>query len=186
MAGPPRHRSARAIPLARQPRARRRHPGGARTPDVSRPDGHLFKVIALHAPDWPRTGGLCMTVTYRDASRADAATLDRLFDTSFCDTFAHLYRAEDLKAFLTSFGLADWEEQLDDPAFAFRIAEVDGVAGRLCEARAAQTAGRDRRAGDAVRPALRAQGPSRRGHRAGADGLGVRRGAPPRRATVIT
>jgi len=69
-----------------------------------------------------------MTVTYRDASRADAATLDRLFDTVFCDTFAHLYRAEDLNAFLTSFGLADWEEQLDDPAFACRIAEVDGVA----------------------------------------------------------
>jgi len=69
-----------------------------------------------------------MTVTYRDASRADAATLDRLFDTVFCDTFAHLYRAEDLNAFLTSFGLADWEEQLDDPAFACRIAEVDGIA----------------------------------------------------------
>ena len=69
-----------------------------------------------------------MTVTYRDATRADAATLDRLFDTVFCDTFAHLYRPEDLDAFLSSFGIADWEAQLDDPAFACRIAEADGEA----------------------------------------------------------
>lgn len=69
-----------------------------------------------------------MTVTYRDATPADAATLDRLFDTSFCDTFAHLYGPEDLEAFLTSFGVSDWEEQLRDPAFACCIAEVDGEA----------------------------------------------------------
>ena len=67
-----------------------------------------------------------MTATYRDATPADAATLDRIFDTSFCDTFAHLYRPEDLKTFLSSFGVADWEAQLNDPAFACRIAEVDG------------------------------------------------------------
>lgn len=66
-----------------------------------------------------------MTVTYRNATPADAATLDRLFDTSFCDAFAHLYRPEDLDAFLSSFGIADWELQLGDPAFATRIAEVD-------------------------------------------------------------
>lgn len=68
-----------------------------------------------------------MTATYRDATRADAATLDRIFDTVFCDTFAHLYREEDLNAFLSSFGIADWEEQLDNPAFACRIAEADGA-----------------------------------------------------------
>lgn len=72
-------------------------------------------------------GGLCL-ITYRNAAAADAATLDRLFDVSFCDTFAHLYSAEDLGAFLASFGIADWEEQLNDPAFAFRIAEADDVA----------------------------------------------------------
>ena len=69
-----------------------------------------------------------MIITYRDATRADAATLDRLFDTSFCDTFAHLYGEDDLNAFLTSFGIADWEKQLDDPAFACRIAEAGEVA----------------------------------------------------------
>jgi GNAT superfamily N-acetyltransferase len=68
-----------------------------------------------------------MTIAYRDAMRADAAALDRIFNTTFCDTFAHLYSPEDLDAFLSSFGIADWEAQVDDPAFACRIAEVDGV-----------------------------------------------------------
>jgi diamine N-acetyltransferase len=66
-----------------------------------------------------------MTGTHRDAGPADAPVLDRIFETSFRETFAHLYRAEDLEAFLSSFGIADWETQLRDPAFAFQIAEVD-------------------------------------------------------------
>jgi ribosomal protein S18 acetylase RimI-like enzyme len=69
-----------------------------------------------------------MTATYRDATPVDAATLDGVFDSSFCDTFAHLYRPEDLQAFLSSFGVADWESQLGDPAYAFHLAEVDGKA----------------------------------------------------------
>ena len=69
-----------------------------------------------------------MTAIYRDAQPGDGATLDRLFDTSFCDTFGHLYSHENLNLFLSSFGIADWEEQLTDPAFACRIAEVDGEA----------------------------------------------------------
>jgi GNAT superfamily N-acetyltransferase len=67
-----------------------------------------------------------MTI-YRDATAADAAALDGIFETVFCDTFAHLYRSEDLDAFLSSFGIADWEDQLGNPAFAARIAEADGV-----------------------------------------------------------
>lgn len=66
-------------------------------------------------------------IAYRAAVPADAAALDALFDSVFCDTFAHLYRPEDLAAFLSSFGVADWERQLRDPSFAVRIAEVDGV-----------------------------------------------------------
>lgn len=69
-----------------------------------------------------------MIITYRDAEPGDAAILNRLFDTSFCDTFAHLYKPEDLDAFLTSFGIDDWEEQLSNPAFSCRIAEADGEA----------------------------------------------------------
>jgi GNAT superfamily N-acetyltransferase len=68
-----------------------------------------------------------MSAIFRDAAVDDAATLDRIFETSFCDTFAHLYRAEDLQSFLSSFGLSDWQAQLRDPAYAFRIAEVDGA-----------------------------------------------------------
>jgi GNAT superfamily N-acetyltransferase len=67
-----------------------------------------------------------MTI-YRDATAADAAALDGIFETVFCDTFAYLYRSEDLDAFLSSFGIADWEDQLGNPAFAARIAEADGV-----------------------------------------------------------
>lgn len=66
-------------------------------------------------------------IVHRDATPADAAALDALFDSVFCDTFAHLYRSEDLAAFLASFGIADWEMQLRDPSFAVRIAEADCV-----------------------------------------------------------
>ena len=69
-----------------------------------------------------------MTLAYRDAGPDDAAALDRIFNTTFCETFAHLYRSEDLSAFLSSFGLGDWEAQLSDPAYAFRIAEAEGEA----------------------------------------------------------
>jgi diamine N-acetyltransferase len=65
-------------------------------------------------------------ISYRDALPSDAATLDRIFETSFCDTFAHLYRAEDLEAFLSGFGAAYWQKQLTDPAYGFRVAEADG------------------------------------------------------------
>lgn len=66
-------------------------------------------------------------IAYRDSTVADAAELHTIFDTVFCETFGHLYRSEDLKAFRSSVGIADWEKQLADPAFAVRIAEVDGV-----------------------------------------------------------
>lgn len=71
--------------------------------------------------------GFSMT-SYRGARPADAAVIDRIFDTSFCDTFAHLYSSENLESFRSSFKIADWEKELEDPQFAFRIAEVDGVA----------------------------------------------------------
>jgi len=67
-----------------------------------------------------------MSVAYRDGRPADAAALDRLFDAVFCETFAHLYRAEDLDAFLTSYVVSDWERDLADRAYAFRVAEARG------------------------------------------------------------
>jgi GNAT superfamily N-acetyltransferase len=68
-----------------------------------------------------------VSIDYRDAGAADAASLDRIFRTTFCDTFGRLYRPEDLEAFLATFDVADWEAQLSDPAFAFRIAEAGGA-----------------------------------------------------------
>jgi len=66
-------------------------------------------------------GGVRMTVTFRDATVADAATLDRLFDTSFCDTFAHLYKPEDLDTFLKSFGIDERSTWGGSPAECPRI-----------------------------------------------------------------
>jgi ribosomal protein S18 acetylase RimI-like enzyme len=68
-----------------------------------------------------------MTVRYRNAGTADAAVLEQIFDTTFSETFGHLYRAEDLGAFLTSSRVSEWEEELEEPAFAFRVAEADGT-----------------------------------------------------------
>lgn len=72
------------------------------------------------------TGGVRVTIAYRDATADDAAMLGRIFDTSFCDTFGHLYRAEDLEVFLSSSSVAEREAELRDPRFAYRIAEADG------------------------------------------------------------
>jgi NADH dehydrogenase [ubiquinone] 1 alpha subcomplex assembly factor 7 len=94
--------------------------------------GELFKVIAIHSPDWPAPEGFRM-IYLRDGQIEDAAALDRIFDTVFCDTFAHLYRSEDLDAFLTSFGIDDWEADLVNPSYAIRVAEVDGNPVAFCK-----------------------------------------------------
>lgn len=67
-----------------------------------------------------------MTITYRQAIIDDAAAIDRVFRESFCDTFAHLYRPQDLEAFLSVFTLDAWRSELSDERFAFRVAEADG------------------------------------------------------------
>jgi ribosomal protein S18 acetylase RimI-like enzyme len=67
-----------------------------------------------------------MTISYRKAGKDDAAAIDRAFRTSFCDTFAHLYRPEDLKAFLSKFTLEAWTAELGDERYDFQVAEADG------------------------------------------------------------
>ena len=67
-----------------------------------------------------------MSIVFRDARPEDAAALDQLFDSVFVGTFGHLYRAEDLEAFLASYGVSDWEQDIADPECAFRVAEADG------------------------------------------------------------
>ena len=68
-----------------------------------------------------------MSVRYRDAGHADAAGLATLFTASFTETFGHLYRPEDLAAFLARFDEAGWAEELADPGLRIRMAEADGA-----------------------------------------------------------
>jgi ribosomal protein S18 acetylase RimI-like enzyme len=65
-------------------------------------------------------------VSHRDATVADLPAIDRVFRQSFSDTFAHLYRPEDLAAFLAQFTPEAWAEEFADPSYRFRVAEVDG------------------------------------------------------------
>lgn len=65
-----------------------------------------------------------MSIAHRPASEADLPAIDRVFRTGFCDTFGHLYRREDLGAFLAQFSPEAWLAEYRDPRYAFRIAEA--------------------------------------------------------------
>jgi len=70
-------------------------------------------------------------IEYRDARPEDGAALAAMASQSFCDTFAHLYKAEDLAAFLgDTFGPDGLPAQIGDPDYRIRIALDDGaIAG---------------------------------------------------------
>ena len=67
-------------------------------------------------------------IEWRDAGPADAARLAELGRRSFSETFGHLYKPEDLAAFLVTHNEANWAEELGDPAFAVRLGEAEGSA----------------------------------------------------------
>lgn len=67
-----------------------------------------------------------MTASYRDGVEADVAAIDRVFRASFCETFAHLYSARNLEAFLGKFTAEAWRSEIADESVSFRLAEVDG------------------------------------------------------------
>lgn len=67
-----------------------------------------------------------MRVTYRRAGVEDASAIDHVYRASFMDTFAHLYRPEDLEAFLAKFTVDAWKAELSDERFVFQLAEADG------------------------------------------------------------
>jgi GNAT superfamily N-acetyltransferase len=69
-----------------------------------------------------------MEIAYRTAVAADAAALAALGRSSFTETFGHLYKPDDLAAFLLGHSQEGWAQQLADPGFAVRIAEVRGQA----------------------------------------------------------
>ena len=65
-------------------------------------------------------------IIYRTAQTADAEALSALFSSTFTEIFGHLYRPEDLAAFLSEQEPPHWARQITDPAFAIRVAERDG------------------------------------------------------------
>ena len=67
-------------------------------------------------------------ILFRDAEVVDAALVADLFAESFCETFAHLYRPEDLSAFLAKVNAKGFATELADPLFDIRVAEADGNA----------------------------------------------------------
>lgn len=68
-------------------------------------------------------------VTYRDAFTNDCDALSDLMRETFCETFAHLYRSEDLEAFLAaSYTPAQQYAEIIDPDVETRLAVR---AGRL-------------------------------------------------------
>ena len=69
-----------------------------------------------------------MPALHRDAGPADATLLCDLSRRSFSETFGHLYRPDDLAAFLARLSPEAWADELADPRFAVRIAEDAGVA----------------------------------------------------------
>jgi ribosomal protein S18 acetylase RimI-like enzyme len=65
-------------------------------------------------------------IAYRTASAEDAPRLAALGRRTFTETFGHLYRAEDLAAFLLNHSEERWAEELSDPKMAVRVAESEG------------------------------------------------------------
>ena len=68
-----------------------------------------------------------MSVSYRNATVRDAEALSALGTATFIDTFGHLYQPDDLKIFLQNHSIDAWAKELADPAFAVRVADLDGV-----------------------------------------------------------
>lgn len=66
-----------------------------------------------------------MTAATRDAHADDLPAIDRLYRTSFVDTFGMLYAPDDLAMFLAQFTPEAWAAEHADPRFAFRLAERD-------------------------------------------------------------
>lgn len=72
-----------------------------------------------------------VTIEYRPAIPADGPALSTMAKRAFTDTFGSLYRTSDLAAFLDrTFGADGLPSQIDDPAFAIRLAlDGDVIAG---------------------------------------------------------
>ena len=67
-----------------------------------------------------------MSGATREVRADDLRAIDRLYRTSFVDTFGPLYSPDDLAMFLGQFTAEAWAAEFADPRYAFRLAELDG------------------------------------------------------------
>lgn len=67
-----------------------------------------------------------MSVVYRDGRPGDGDAISKLFCRAFIATFGHMYAPEDLALFLDNKTPNDFEAQLADADYAFRLAEEEG------------------------------------------------------------
>jgi diamine N-acetyltransferase len=75
-----------------------------------------------------------MTITYRKPTHKDAAALAELGNTSFVEAFGHLYKAEDLHAFLTeNYSVRSVAADIDDNRRVIRVAEEGGRLLGYCK-----------------------------------------------------
>lgn len=75
-----------------------------------------------------------MSVRLRPAIPEDAPALATLATDAFVAAFGHLYRPEDLAAFLAEHKTAAaYRRSLSDPAKPIQLAEVDGVLAGYCQ-----------------------------------------------------
>ncbi len=65
-------------------------------------------------------------ITYLNAVRADAVTIADIFRECFVGTFGHLYRPDDLAAFLAAMTADRFLPEIGNERYAFRIAESEG------------------------------------------------------------
>ena len=73
-----------------------------------------------------------MKMIYRDAAADDAPAIADLFAQSFTRTFGHLYRADDLDAFLATMTADRFRKEVADPRFHVRLANDGGdLAGYI-------------------------------------------------------
>ena len=79
-----------------------------------------------------------MTVSYRDATPADADALSEPGRRTFVATFGYLYEPDDLDSFLANHDPEHWEAELADPAFAVRLVVDAGEAVGYCKLGPAQ------------------------------------------------
>lgn len=78
--------------------------------------------------------GALKNITYRKPERQDASDLSHFGRRTFCDTFAHLYRPEDLSAYLNRvYTPAVFLADMATTGTEFRIAEHEGRIVGFCK-----------------------------------------------------